>query len=168
MLQIYTGNGKGKTTAALGLGLRAVGAGKRVLLIQFLKDGQSSEVKAIKKIPGFDYRNFGKKGFINKNNLTKKDFDLAEQSFNFAQKALKSRKYDCIILDEINIVLGLELLKTDDLIKLIKTIPPKTEIILTGRNAPKKLIQIADLVTEMKEIKHYFKKGVKARKGIEY
>lgn len=167
MIHIYTGNGKGKTTAALGLGLRAIGADKKVLLIQFLKDGQSSEIKAIKKISNFDFKVFGKNGFINKNNLKKIDFDLAEQGFIFAQKAIKSRKYDLIILDEINVTLDFKLLKTEDLINCIKKIPSKTELVLTGRQAPKKLIQIADLVTEMKEIKHYFKE-TKARKGIEY
>ena len=167
MIQIYTGNGKGKTTAALGLGLRAVGAGKKVLLIQFLKDGQSSEIKTIKKIPNFDVKVFGKKGFINKNNLKKTDYDLAQQGLSFFKKALESKKYDLIILDEINIVLKLGLLKTDNLVDLIKKASKKTEIVLTGRSVLKKLIKTADLVTEMKEIKHYFKK-IKARKGIEY
>ncbi len=165
MIHIYTGNGKGKTAAALGLGLRAVGAGKRVLLIQFLKDGQSSEIKAIKRISNFDIRVFGRKGFINRNKLKKIDYDLAEQGFNFFQKAIKDEKYDLIVLDEINIVLCFKLLKIEDLIECIKG-EKKTEIILTGRRAPKEIIKIADLVTEMKEIKHYFKK-IKARKGIE-
>ncbi|MFH1671667.1 MAG: cob(I)yrinic acid a,c-diamide adenosyltransferase [Candidatus Portnoybacteria bacterium] len=166
MIQIYTGNGKGKTTAALGLGLRAVGAGKKVLLIQFLKDGQSSEIKTIKKIPNFDVKVFGKKGFVSKNNLKKTDYDLAQRGFSFFKKALEDKKYDLIILDEINVVLDFKLLKTNDLINLIKE-EEKTEIVLTGRSVLKKLIKTADLVTEMKEIKHYFKK-IKARKGIEY
>jgi len=148
--------------------LRAIGAGKKVLLIQFLKDGQSSEIKAIRKLSGFNAKVFGKKGFLNKNKLTKKDFNLAEQGFNFAKKAIKSKKYDLIILDEINLVIDLGLLKIEEVINLIKKAPLKAELILTGRNASKKFIQLADLVTEMKEIKHYYKKGVKARKGIEY
>jgi len=168
MIHIYTGNGKGKTTAALGLGLRATGANKKVLLIQFLKDGQSSEIKGIKKLSNFDTKDFGRKGFLNKNKLTKKDFDLAEQGFNFAKKAIQSKKYNLIILDEINVVIDLGLLKIEEVIDLIKKAPLKTEFILTGRNASKKLIQLADLVTEMKEIKHYYIKRVKARKGIEY
>ncbi len=162
MIQVYTGNGKGKTTAAIGLGMRAIGAGQKVLLIQFLKDGQSSELKSIK----FDFKTFGQKGFINKDNLNKRDFNLAEQGFSFFKKELKKKKYDLIILDEINHIFNFKLIEIDDLINLIKD-EKKTEIILTGRNAPKKIIQIADLVTEMKEVKHYFKK-IKARRGIEY
>jgi len=168
MIQVYIGNGKGKTTAALGLGLRANGAGKKVLLIQFLKNGQSSEIKTIRKLKNFDVKIFGKKGFLDKNKLTKKDFDLAKQGFNFAQKAVKSKKYNLIILDEINMVNYFGLIKTDDLISLIKKIPSEIELILTGRNASKKIIQSADLVTEMKQIKHYYKKKIKARKGIEF
>jgi len=168
MLHIYTGNGKGKTTASLGLGLRAVGAGKKVLLIQFLKDGKSSEIKVIKKIKNFDFKTFGRKGFVNKDNLLKKDFDLAMQGFNFVQKVIKSKKYDLMILDEINVANYFGLIKTEDLIDLIKKIPSKTELILTGRKASKKLIQLADLVTGMKEIKHYYTKNIKPRKGIEF
>ncbi len=168
MFQIYTGNGKGKTTAALGLGLRAIGAGKKVLLIQFLKDGKSSELKAINKIKYFDFKIFGKKGFVSKDNLIEKDYDLAKQGFNFAQKAIQSKKYDLIILDEMNMADYFGLIKTEDLINLIKKTPSDTELILTGRNASKKLIQLADLVTEMKEIKHYYTKNIKSRKGIEF
>ncbi len=168
MLQVYTGNGKGKTTAALGLGLRVVGAGKKVLLVQFLKDGSSSELKVIRRIRNFEVRVFGRKGFISKNNLTQKDFDLANQGFNFAQKAVQGKKYNLIILDEINVVVSLGLLKVEDLISLIKKTPLRTELILTGRQASKKIIQLADLVSEVKEVKHYFKKGIKARKGIEF
>jgi cob(I)alamin adenosyltransferase len=168
VVHIYIGNGKGKTTAALGLGLRMVGSGKKVLLIQFLKDGQSSEIKAIKKLLNFEVKAFGQKGFVSKSKLTKKDFDLAQQGFNFAQKAIESKKYDLIILDEINVANYFGLIKIGDLISLIKKTPSKTELILTGRNASKKIIQLADLVTEMKEVKHYFKRGIKARRGIEY
>ncbi len=168
MLHIYTGDGKGKTIAALGMALRMVGAGKKALLAQFLKDGQSSEIKAIRKIKNFDIKSFGRKGFFTKKTLTKKDFDLAKQGFNFVQKQIANKKYDLIILDEINAVINLELIKANDLSKLIKKAPRKTEIVLTGRNAPKEILKIADLITEMKEKKHYFKRGIKARRGIEY
>ena len=169
MIQVYTGNGKGKTTASLGLALRAIGAGKKVLLIQFLKEGQSSEIKAIRKyLPNFEVKIFGQKGFLTKEKLKKKDFDLAQQGFNFAQKAIQNKTYDLVILDEINLVLNFGLLKTEDLIALIKTTPKKIELILTGRSASREIINQADLVTEIKEVKHYFKKGIKARKGIEY
>lgn len=168
MFQIYTGNGKGKTTASLGLGLRAIGAGKKVLIIQFLKDGKSSEIKAIKKIKNFEVKTFGIKGFVNKTDLTKEDFSLATQGFNFAQKVIKNKEYDLIILDEINTANYFGLIKTKDLINLIKKTPSKIELILTGRKASKKLIQLADLVTEMKEIKHYYTRNIKPRKGIEF
>jgi len=167
MIQIYIGDGKGKTTASLGLGLRANGANKKVLLIQFLKDGTSSEIKVIKKLKNFDVKTFGKKGFVTKENLTKKDFDLAMQGFNFAREAIKNKKYNIIILDEINIAVYFGLLKVNDVLDLIKKTPKKVELILTGRKANKKIIELADLVTEMKEIKHYYKKN-KAREGIEY
>jgi len=168
MIHIYTGDGKGKTTAALGLALRAVGAGKKVLLIQFLKDGRSSELKAIKRISGFDFKTFGKKGFTDKNNLTQKDFDLARQGFIFFKEALESKKYDLIISDEINVALDFKLIETSKLVSLLKKNSSKTEIVLTGRGAPKKIVSIADLVTEMKKRKHYLEKGIKARRGIEY
>lgn len=168
MIHVYIGHGKGKTTAAMGLGLRALGAGQKVLLIQFLKDGTSSELKIIKRIKNFDLKIFGKKGFIEKNKLSKKDYDLARQGFNFVQKAIKDNKYDLIILDEINLANYFGLIKTQDILDLIKKTPSKTELILTGRNPSKRIIQQADLVTEMKQIKHYFKKGIKARKGIEF
>lgn len=168
MIQIYTGSGKGKTTAALGLGLRAVGAGKKVLLIQFLKDGKSSEIKIIEGIKNFGVKAFGRKGFVSKNNLLKEDFNLASQGFNFAQEAVGSKKYDLIILDEINMANYFDLIKTEDLIDLIKKTPSKTELILTGRKANKKIVELADLVTEMKEIKHYYLNNIKPRKGIEF
>jgi len=168
MIQVYTGYGKGKTTAALGIGLRANGAGEKVLLIQFLKDGQSSEIEAIKKLNNFETKSFGRKGFVTKNTLIKRDFDLAMQGFNFAQKAIKSRKYNLIILDEINMAIYFNLIKEKDILDLIKKTPRKMELILTGRQASKKIIQLADLVTEMKERKHYYKKKTPARKGIEF
>ncbi len=169
MLQIYTGQGKGKTTAALGLALRLVGAGKKVLLVQFLKDGRSSEIKAIEKyLPNFKVRTFGRRVFLNERNLTKKDFELVRQGFDLARQAVQSRKYNLIILDEVNVAVSLRLLKKEDLISFVKKVPNRIEIVLTGRQASREIVRLADLVTEMKETKHYFKKGLKARKGIEY
>lgn len=169
MLQVYTGPGKGKTTAALGLALRSVGAGKKVFLIQFLKDGRSSEIKAIEKyLPNFKVRAFGRRVFLDKNKLTQKDFELVQQGFDLARRAVQSRKYNLIILDEVNLAVSLGLLKEEALLSLVKEVPDQIEIVLTGRQASREIIRLADLVTEMKEIKHYFKKGLKARKGIEY
>lgn len=169
MIQVYTGNGKGKTTAALGLGLRAVGAGQKVCLVQFLKDGQSSEINCLRKyLPNFKAQSFGQSSFVIKNKINKEDTTLAKQGFNFAQKAIQSKKYDLIILDEINMAVSLGLITVKDLVSLIKAVPQKTELVLTGRHAPKEIIQLADLVTEFKEIKHYFTGGRQARKGVEY
>ncbi len=168
MLQIYTGNGKGKTTAALGLALRALGAGKKVLLIQFLKDGKSSEVKMIKKIKNFDFRSFGQRKFVDKNNLSQRDYNLAKQGFNFCQKAIQDKNYDLIILDEANLVLSFGLLDKREILNLIRQAPKKTEFILTGRFADRGISRSADLVTRMEEIKHYYQKNIKSRKGIEF
>lgn len=158
MIQIYTGPGKGKTTAALGLALRAVGAGRKVLLIQFLKDGRSSEMKIIKNIKNFELRIFG----------PQEDSQLVAQGFNFAQKAVKSKKYNLIILDEINVALNFGLIEQGSLLELMKIVPTEMDLVLTGRWAEKEIIEQADLVSEVKEVKHYFQKGVKARPGIEY
>jgi len=169
MLQVYTGQGKGKTTAALGLALRSVGAGKKVLLIQFLKDGRSSETRAIKKyLANFRVESFGRRVFLNERNLTKKDFELVRQGFDLARQAVQSRKYNLIILDEVNVAVSLRLLKKEDLISFVKKGTNRIEIVVTGRQASREIVRLADLVTEMKETKHYFKKGLKARKGIEY
>jgi len=169
MLQVYTGQGKGKTTSSLGLALRAIGSGKKVLLIQFLKDGQSSEIKAIRKyLPNFKVKSYGRSVFLTKTKLLKKDYQLADQGINLAKDALKSGEYDLVILDEINIAVDFGLVSKNELLKLLKAVPKKIEIILTGRGAKKEIIEKADLVTEMKEVKHYFKESIKARKGIEY
>ena len=166
-LQVYTGNGKGKTTAALGLALRARGAGLKVYVGQFLKTGQYSEIKALKKHKNYiKVEQYGR-GCLIKGRPKKKDFELAQKGFNRAKKIIAGKKYDLVILDEINIALYLKLLKLKDVLGLIKARPKNIELILTGRYAPKKIIKLADLVTEMKEVKHYYRRGVTARRGIE-
>lgn len=170
MIQVYTGTGKGKTTAALGLALRAVGAGKKVCIIQFLKPAkpETSEAKAIKKyLSQIKLQSFGQPVFLTREQQTKKDIDLAKEAWQAAKKALAGR-CEVIILDEINVALYFGLLAVKEVVAEIKSFSDKKEIILTGRNAPKEIIKIADLVTQMKEIKHYFKQGVAARKGIEF
>lgn len=166
MIQVYTGNGKGKTTAALGLALRAAGAGKKVYIAQFVKGRKYSELKTLKKIKNIKLERFGRACFI-KRNPCAKDYALARCGLAAVKKALK-KKYGLIILDEINIALGLNLLDLKDVLEVIRKAPAKTELILTGRGAPAEIIKIADLVSEIKEVKHYFTKGVKGRKGIEY
>jgi len=166
VIQVYTGCGKGKTTAALGLALRALGAGKRVYLGQFIKGKCYSELSALKKFKEIKVEQFGRGCFIKKAPCSK-DLELAGCGLNRVKEIIASRKFDLVILDEINIALKLKLLKLEDVILLVKSTPRKVELVLTGRYAPKAIIRFADLVSEVKEIKHYYRKGVKARKGIE-
>jgi cob(I)alamin adenosyltransferase len=167
LIQIYTGNGKGKTTACLGLALRAQGAGLKVFIGQFIKRGHYSELAAIKKLPNIKVNQFGREGFI-VNKATAKDLALAKNGLNKVAGIIAKKTYDLIILDEINVAIRLKLIKLKEILELIKSIPQETELILTGRYAHPRLLKIADLVSEIKERKHYFKKGKKARKGIEF
>jgi cob(I)alamin adenosyltransferase len=167
LIQIYTGCGKGKTTAAFGLALRASGAGLKVYIGQFLKCGKFSEIKALKKFKNIKIEQFGCGSFIKKV-PSLKDKELAEAGFQKIKKAILSRSYDLVILDEINSALQLRLLDQKGVISIIQSAPKTMEIVCTGRLAPKKLIEIADLVSDIKEVKHYYRKGAKARKGIEY
>jgi len=167
MIQVYTGNGKGKTTAALGLALRAAGAGLRVYICQFLKGKECSELISLKRLKNIKVARFGKKCFI-KSSPSEEDRRLAKCALEAARKALRVKRYDVIILDEINVAVGLNLLPLADIMRLIKDTPRRIELILTGRNAPSEIISVADLVSEIKEKKHYFKSGLKARKGIEF
>lgn len=172
MIYILTGNGKGKTTSALGMGLRAIGAGRKVLMIQFLKRGDSSETKIIKKIKNFEIKGFGRSGF---GPYSKKDSQLARLGFLFAKKfclpagrAAKSEKCGFLILDEINVALNFKLLNLKEVIEFLKEYGRNLDVVLTGRYCPGEIIKMADLVTEFKEIKHYFKKGILAKKGVEF
>ncbi len=166
MIQVYTGNGKGKTTAAFGLALRAAGAGLKVYIGQFLKGRRYSELYAIKKHKNIKVEQFGGRCFV-KSKPGKKDIELAKCGFEKIKKILAKKCYNLIILDEINIAVHLGCLELKEVISLLKN-PPKTlELVLTGRYAHPKILKLADLVTDMKEIKHYYKKGIKARKGIE-
>lgn len=167
-IQVYTGNGKGKTTAALGLCLRAIGAGKNVFFAQFVKGQIYSEVKAIHRfIPDITIKQYGLDCFIY-NKPTQADIDLARKGLKEVSEIIDSGKYDIVVLDEANIALYYNLFSVDELITILKSKPEETEIIITGRYAPSELIEIADLVTEMKEIKHYYSTGIEAREGIEH
>lgn len=166
MIQVYTGNGKGKTTAALGLAVRAAGAGLRVYIAQFIKGKICSEHKALKKFKNVKIELFGDGCFVKK--INKKDKKLCARALKAVKKAIKSKKYDVIIMDEINLALKLNLLDLKDIISLLKNTIGQQELILTGRYAPREILKIADLVSEIKEIKHYFRQGLKARKGIDY
>ncbi len=166
MIQVYTGNGKGKTTAAIGLAIRAVGAGNRVYFGQFVKKGCYHEIKLLRKIRKIKLEQFGRGCFIK--SPLKEDIALARNGLRKIRQALAGRAYGVVVLDEVNIALNLGLLELDEVIALLKSAPKKIEIILTGRNAHPQIIKMADLVSEMKDVKHYYAKNIKARKGIEY
>jgi len=168
MVHLYIGKGKGKTTAALGLAIRAAGAGLRVYIGQFIKSGYYNEIKILKKIPNIKIEQYGRGCFVRANKPGRRDIELACIGLERARRIIAQKKYNMVILDEINIALHLRLLKTGDVLNLVKAVPKNTELILTGRYAPLELIKAANLVSEIKDKKHYYKRGVKARKGIEY
>ena len=167
-IHIYTGPGKGKTTAALGLGLRAVGAGYKVYMIQFMKGRRYSELDSCEKIKNFTIVQYGRDEFVSKECPEKIDIDLAKKGFSHAKDTITSEKYDMVILDEINVAVDYNLIPLSDVIDLIKDKPKKLELVLTGRYAHPELSKIADVVTEMLEIKHPYMEGVLARKGIDF
>jgi len=168
-IHLYTGEGEGKSVTAFGLALRAVGHGYKVIIVQFMKGRMDiGEYKIKDRLsPEYEIHQFGRKEFINLEKPDPVDFKLAEGGLAFAKESLK-RKPRLLILDEINLAVAVGLLKLEDVLDLLREIPPSTTVVLTGRRAPRELMDKADLVTEMREIKHPMKKGVQARKGIEY
>lgn len=165
-VQVYTGNGKGKTTAALGLAVRAASAGLNVYIGQFLKGMEYSELKLPDHFENITMEQFGTDYFVI-NGTNEEDKEKADIGFNKIVEVIKSNKYDVVILDEMNIAIMMGLVDIDELIELLDSRDDNMEVIITGRKAHEKLIEYADLVTEMKEIKHYYNDGVMARKGIE-
>ncbi|MCK4677235.1 MAG: cob(I)yrinic acid a,c-diamide adenosyltransferase [Bacteroidales bacterium] len=167
-IQVYTGNGKGKTTAAFGLALRAVGAGMKVFIGQFVKGKSYNENIAIARhLKNITVKQYGLGCFI-VNTPTDDDIKAAGKGLDEMRKIIQKGKYDLVIMDEVNIALYYKLIDIKDLLEIIKNKPEHVELVLTGRYVPQELIDKADLVTEMKEIKHYYRKGIEARKGIEY
>ncbi len=167
MIQVYTGNGKGKTTAAFGLALRAAGAGIRVYIGQFLKKGTYGETVALKKLKNITLKQFGS-GCFSRAQASASDKKLARQGLREIRRAIKSGSYGMVVLDEANAAVSCGALSIEEICGLLKGTPPRIELILTGRNAHPVLLKKAELVTVMQEKKHYYRKGVKARKGIEY
>ncbi|MFC1631309.1 cob(I)yrinic acid a,c-diamide adenosyltransferase [Candidatus Omnitrophota bacterium] len=168
-IQVYTGTGKGKTTAALGLAFRALGQNKNVLLIQFLKQGNHlGELKAARRFKRFKIVQTGRKKDPNSCRVNAKDKQLAQKGLARAQTAIKSGTYDLIILDELNPAVYFKLIKPEQVLAMLKHKPAATELVITGRYADRQLVEIADLVSEIKEIKHYYNSGLIARPGIEY
>lgn len=166
-VQVYTGDGKGKTTAAIGLAMRALGAGLKVFIGQFVKGMYYSELKSLSQLsPQLVVKQFGREKFVH-NKPTEEDVRAAHAGYQEIKVLIRRGEYDLVILDEANIAVYFNLLTVDDLLSLIEEKPESVELVFTGRNADPRLIEKADLVTEMKEIKHYFENGVTAREGIE-
>ncbi|MDQ7821769.1 MAG: cob(I)yrinic acid a,c-diamide adenosyltransferase [Candidatus Eremiobacteraeota bacterium] len=170
LVQVYTGNGKGKTTAALGLCLRALGHGLKVCLIQFMKGARDcyGESLIAPSLEGLTVFQFGRAELVARDNPSPADFEEARAGLLEAQRQLKGRGCDLLILDEINVAVDFGLLGLNEVLSLIEEKPEDIELVLTGRNAPREIIEKAQLVTEMREIAHPFRKGVGARKGIDY
>lgn len=169
MVQVYTGDGKGKTTAAIGQALRAIGHNFSVLMIQFMKgDANYGEILAAKNLPNLEIKQFGLPTFVKKGEPSPKDVKLAQAGLAFAKNALKTNKYQMIILDEINVAIDYGLIDLEEVLALVKECPSTVELVLTGRYAKKELIALADLVSEIKEIKHPYQKGYVSREGIDY
>lgn len=169
LVQVYTGDGKGKTSAAFGVVLRAVGRGFRVFVVQFIKGGfDYGELYSVKHLPNIELRAFGRGEFVTQVPPDEKDVKLAGEAFALAEKVVKSGEWDFVVLDEVNVAVHLGLLDVKDVVRLVKEKPAHVELVLTGRYAPREVVEVADLVTEMKEVKHPFRQGVKPRKGVEF
>jgi cob(I)alamin adenosyltransferase len=166
---VITGNGKGKTTAAFGQALRAVGQGYKVLIVQFMKGRKYGEfIAAEKYLPRLTIHRSGLDSFVMRNSPAAVDIELAQQGFELAKKAIASGKYNMVILDEINVAVDFKLVDLKQVVEMIKNKPPALDLILTGRYAAKEIIKLADTVSEIKEIKHHYAAGIKDRAGIEY
>lgn len=165
MIHIYTGDGKGKTTASTGLVIRALGAGLSSIIIRFIKKVESSEDVTLKEL-GIPVEYFGT-GFIYKE-IPEEAYEMAKKGLERTREIINNRFYDILVLDELNPAVSKGIISEDEILDILNLIPDDMEVVLTGRGATDKMIEKADLVTDMKEIKHYFSDGIKARKGIEY
>jgi cob(I)alamin adenosyltransferase len=169
LVEIFTGGGKGKTSAALGIALRALGHNLRVHVIFFMKGNFFyGERQTLAQLPNTSFSSFGQDYFIDPNNIKPEEKEQARKGLDKAREVIHSGNYDVVILDEINVAVGWKLLEVNDVLQLIKNKPKNVELILTGRYADPKLIDAADLVTEMVKVKHPYDRGIKARGGIDY
>ena len=179
LIQVYTGNGKGKTTCALGAGLRAAGHGLEGLMISFMKakvairgdtsDINYGEFKSIEQIPNFTIRPVGRETFVDKENPDPVDVKMAQEGLEIARDALRNHSCDVLILDEINVAVEWNLFSLEDQLGLLDIRPSGVELIMTGRYARQEIIDAADMVTEMREVKHYYKtRKITARRGFEF
>jgi cob(I)alamin adenosyltransferase len=169
LVYLYTGEGGGKTTNAFGFALRAIGHGYKVVIIQLMKGWEDiGEVKACKRLaPECEVYQFGRKEFVDPQNPTSEDRRLAREALAFARKALE-KKPKLLVLDEVNLAVAFGLIKAEDVLALLNKVPPSTVVMLTGRRAPRELIDRADFVSVIEDVKHPVREGVPARKGIEY
>jgi len=170
LIQVYTGKGKGKTTAALGLALRAAGHGLRSAIFCFLKTPDTyGEILGASRVgPEIDIRAVGRETFVDRAHPAREDVRMAQEGFAQAREAVLSGEYDLVVLDEFNLVLDFGLVHLEEVLALFREKPKHVEIVLTGRSAPALVLRAADLVTEMRERKHYYPQGVYARRGIDY
>ena len=169
MVQVFTGNGKGKTSAALGTVLRALGHGLKAYIVFFMKGKYPyGEFSTLSKLPNVDVDSFGLRCLTDRANINPEEIEQAKLAMSAAREAMLSGNYNLVVLDEVNVAVNFKLIELDEVVRLIGDKPRNVELILTGRYADARLIELADLVTEMVKIKHPYDKGVKARKGIEY
>jgi cob(I)alamin adenosyltransferase len=169
LVQVYTGEGKGKTTAAIGTVLRALGNDLKVCIIAFMKAGQpSGEWNILSGLPNVDIERFGSGPFVDPTNITQRDREEASKALEAARQAILGGGYDLVVLDEVNVAVAWQLIGLDEVLRLIEDRPPKVELVLTGRGADKEIVKMADIVTEMLNIKHPYDDGITSRRGIEY
>jgi cob(I)alamin adenosyltransferase len=169
LIHVYTGDGKGKTTCALGLALRAVGQGFKVAMVQFLKGRETGESRAAMRLaPDMTLSYFGRPGLVNLKSPAPDDLARVRKAWDLARRVIEAGAHDLVILDEINLALAHGLIPLVEAMALLKRRPPWVEVVLTGRRAPRELVDLADLVTEMQPVKHYYQAGVRARRGIEW
>ncbi len=166
-VQVYTGDGKGKTTAALGLALRASGYGMHTYIGQFMKGQHYGELDALRDHPHITIEQYGDVRCIHHEEVTPEHVTQAHRGLERAREAMLSDKYDIVVLDEVNVTVWFGLLDVEEVLAFLDEKPEPVEVVLTGRRAPQELIERADLVTEMREVKHYYEQGVIAREGIE-
>jgi cob(I)alamin adenosyltransferase len=166
---VFTGEGKGKTSAAFGMALRFLGYGKKVVVIQFLKGRKTGELLVRKDLPGLEIVQFGSENLVDLKNPSREDVEQAKEAFLYGKRLLvRSYRPDLLVMDEINVAVSAGMISEREVLELMGKVPDRTTVVLTGRGATRKMIGKADLVTEMKDVKHPFRKGKKAGKGLEY
>ena len=168
VLLVITGNGKGKTTSGFGTVLRALGHGFKVAVIQFMKGRIYGELEVLRSLPGVEVWQFGRNVFVDPKHLDPRDVALARQGMDKAWEIVRGAKHDLLILDEINVVADFGMVPTDEVLDLARARPRWMDLVATGRNAPAPLVELADTVSEVREIKHHYKKGIESRAGMEY